>query len=96
MDFNFQLLKELSSAHGIPGYQAPKRGILCKYQNPLGDLPQDKIGSVICQNNGTSEAPRVMLAKLMDEDHFLAEQITKEGFMRKKPELRPACDGVLH
>jgi putative aminopeptidase FrvX len=81
MDLAFQQPKELMAAHDIPGNQAPKRGIFYRYQIPLGDLPESKIGRVICQSNGTSEAPRVMLDEFMDEDHIMAEQITKVGFI---------------
>ena len=85
MDFTSQLLKELTEAHGIPGYEAPIREIVRKYLNPLGVLSQDKIGSVICQKKGTSEAPRVMLAGHMDEIGFMVKHITKEGFIKFLP-----------
>ena len=52
MDFTSQLLKELTEAPGIPGYEAPIREIVRKYLKPFGALSQDKIGSVICQKNG--------------------------------------------
>ena len=85
MDFTSQLLKELTEANGIPGYEAPIREIVRKYLNPLGALSQDKIGSVICEKNGTSEAPRVMLAGHMDEIGFMVKHITKEGFIKFLP-----------
>ncbi len=85
MDFTSQLLKELTEAHGIPGYEGPIREIVRKYLNPLGSLTQDKIGSVICEKNGTSKAPRVMLAGHMDEIGFMVKHITKEGFIKFLP-----------
>jgi len=85
MDFTSQLLKELTEANGIPGYEAPIREVVRKYLKPLGALSQDKIGSVICEKNGTSKAPRVMLAGHMDEIGFMVKHITKEGFIKFLP-----------
>ena len=85
MDLTSQLLKELTEAHGIPGYEAPIREVVRKYLTPLGNLSQDKIGSVICQKHGNSEAPRVMLAGHMDEIGFMVKHITKEGFIKFLP-----------
>jgi endoglucanase len=59
--------------------------VVRKYLKPLGALSQDKIGSVICEKNGTSKAPRVMLAGHMDEIGFMVKHITKEGFIKFLP-----------
>ncbi len=85
MDSTLKLLKELTEVHGVPGYEAPVRAIVRKYLEPLGELSQDKIGSVICQKNGNAEAPRVMVAGHMDEIGFLVKFITKEGFLKFIP-----------
>ena len=66
-DSTLELLKELTEVNGIPGYEDQVRSIVRKHLAPLGDLSQDKIGSVICKVKGTSEQPRVMLAGHMDE-----------------------------
>ncbi len=85
MDTTLQLLKDLTEAHGIPGYEAPVRAVVRGYLEGLGELSQDKIGSVICVKKGASEAPRVMLAGHMDEIGFMVKHITDEGFMRFLP-----------
>jgi putative aminopeptidase FrvX len=85
MDSTVQLLKELTEAHGIPGYEAPVRAIVRKYLEPLGELTQDKIGSVICKVDGSSDTPRVMLAGHMDEIGFMVKHLTKEGFIKFLP-----------
>ena len=85
MDSIEQLLKELTEAHGVPGYESPIRAVVRKYMEPLGELSQDKIGSVICTHPGATEAPRVMLAGHMDEIGFMVKQITKEGFIKFLP-----------
>ena len=85
MDSIENLLKELTETHGVPGYESPIRAVVRKYMQPLGELSQDKIGSVICEKRGTSDAPRVMLAGHMDEIGFMVKQVTKEGFLKFLP-----------
>jgi len=85
MDSIEQLLKELTEAHGVPGYESPIRAVVRKYMGPLGQLSQDKVGSVICEQAGASASPRLMLAGHMDEIGFMVKQITKEGFIRFIP-----------
>jgi endoglucanase len=85
MDFTINLLKELTEAPGIPGYETPIRIIVRRYLENYGVLSQDKIGSVICRKQGTSESPKVMLAGHMDEIGFMVKQITPEGFIRFLP-----------
>jgi putative aminopeptidase FrvX len=76
------LLKNLTEAHGVPGYETPVRAIVRQYLQPMGELTQDKLGSVICRQAGTSDRPRVMLAGHMDEIGFMVKQVTKEGFIK--------------
>ena len=85
MDSIEQLLKDLTEAHGVPGYETPIRAVVRKYMEPLGELSQDKLGSVICRQDGSSDRPRLMLAGHMDEIGFMVKQITKEGFIKFLP-----------
>lgn len=85
MDATINLLRELTEAHGVPGYEAPIRAVVRKYFEPLGEVTQDKIGSVICKKTGTSETPRVMVAGHMDEIGFMVKYVTKEGFIKFLP-----------
>ena len=85
MDATLEMLKELTEAHGVPGYEEPIRAVVRKYLEPLGDLSQDKIGSVICQMNGSAPSPRIMLAGHMDEIGFMVKHITDDGFIRFLP-----------
>jgi len=85
MDSTRQLLKELTEANGVPGYEAPIRAVVRKYLEPLGSLSQDKIGSLICRKVGSAEAPRVMLAGHMDEIGFMVKHISEEGFLKFLP-----------
>jgi len=82
MDQTTRFLKELTEAHGIPGYESPVRQVVRKYMEPLGEVSQDKIGSVICKKAGKAENPRVMIAGHMDEIGFMVKHITDEGFIK--------------
>jgi len=44
MDAIKELLKDLTEAHGVPGYEAPIRAVVRKYMDHLGENSQDKIG----------------------------------------------------
>ncbi|MFZ2097644.1 MAG: M42 family metallopeptidase [Anaerolineales bacterium] len=85
MDFTIKLLKELTETSGVSGYETPIRSTIRKYLEAYGELTQDKIGSVICRKQGSSEKPRVMLAGHMDEIGFMVKQITTEGFIKFLP-----------
>ncbi len=85
MDSTEQILKELTEAPGVPGYESPVRAVVRKYLEPLGELSQDKIGSLICQLGGQVHGPRVMLAGHMDEIGFVVKYITEEGFLKFVP-----------
>ncbi len=85
MDATEALLKELTEAHGVPGHEAKIRSVARRHLEPLGALEQDKIGSLICKQPGTSETPRVMLAGHLDEIGFMIKHITKEGFLKFLP-----------
>jgi putative aminopeptidase FrvX len=85
MDFTLNLLKELTETPGVSGYEAPIRSVIRKHLEKYGELTQDKIGSVICRKEGSSDKPRIMLAGHMDEIGFMVKQITSEGFIKFLP-----------
>lgn len=85
MDDITQLLRELTEAHGVPGYETPVRAIVQKYFQPFGEVSQDHIGSVIVRKEGVFASPRVMLAAHMDEIGFMVKHITPEGFLKFIP-----------
>ncbi len=83
MDAIEQLLKELTEAHGIPGYEEEVRVLIRRHLEPLGVIEEDRIGSLVCRHG--EEGPRVMLAGHMDEIGFMVHHITDEGFLRFIP-----------
>lgn len=85
MDDIEKLLKELTEASGVPGYEREVRDVILRYFKQLGEIKQDKIGSLICQKSGQAKEPKLLLAAHMDEIGFMVKYITKEGFIRFTP-----------
>lgn len=80
MDRTTERLKRLTEAHGVPGYETEVRALLREYMDELGEVSQDKLGSVICHQPG--EGPRVMIVGHMDEIGFMVKHITDDGFIK--------------
>lgn len=80
VDQTEQFLKSLTEAHGVPGYETEIRSLLRSYMEPLGDVTQDRLGSLLCRQGDAG--PTVMLAGHMDEIGFMITHITKEGFLK--------------
>jgi len=83
LDVTEKLLKALTEAHGVPGYEHEVRALVRSYMEPLGEIQQDNIGSVICRLDG--DGPKVMLAGHMDEIGFMVRHVTAEGFLKFVP-----------
>lgn len=83
MDQTQQLLRELTEAHGVPGYEAEVRAVVRRCMEPLGALEQDRVGSLICRQG--ESGPRVMLAGHMDEIGFMVHHVTEKGFLKFHP-----------
>jgi endoglucanase len=85
MDPTLQLLKQLTEASGVSGHEAEVRQLVREHLQPLGELSQDKIGSLICTIASALDRPRIMLAGHMDEVGFMVRHISAEGFLRFLP-----------
>jgi putative aminopeptidase FrvX len=79
------LLKELTEANGVSGYENDARVVIRKHLERLGEMSHDRLGSLICRREGSVKNPRVMLAGHMDEIGFMVKLITKEGFLKFTP-----------
>jgi putative aminopeptidase FrvX len=83
VDRTQDLLRELSEAHGVAGYEAEVRAVVRRHLEPLGGIDHDRIGSLVCRQG--EAGPRVMLAAHMDEIGFMVKHITDDGFVRFLP-----------
>lgn len=85
MDKTEKLLKELTEADGVPGYEGEIRKVLDKHLKKYGTVSRDKMGSLICKSRGSSDSPKIMLAAHMDEVGFMVKHISTDGFIRFTP-----------
>jgi endoglucanase len=85
MDPREQLLRELTEAPGIPGYETQVRAVLRRYLEGVAEITHDGLGSFVAHLPGPAGGPRVMLAGHMDEVGFMVRQITEEGCLRFLP-----------
>jgi putative aminopeptidase FrvX len=81
-DDRVELLRELTEASGISGYEEEVRKIIKRHLQDITSIEQDRLGSIVCRKDGESAAPRIMLAGHMDEVGFIVKLITDEGFIR--------------
>ncbi len=79
------LLQELTEASGVPGYEYGVRVKIREYLAPVGEIIQDKMGSLICKKGGDTDVPRVALVGHMDEIGFMVKHLTDEGFIKFTP-----------
>jgi endoglucanase len=79
------LLKELSEAFGISGYEDNVVNILKKHFGDQVTISRDRIGSIIARKEGTAGGPKIMFSAHMDEIGFMVKDITKEGFIKFLP-----------
>lgn len=85
MDSTEVLLKELTEVMGISGFEGDVAKAIATHLKPLTKISYDRLGSVLCRKDGTSQSPKIMLAAHMDEVGFIVKQITKEGFIKFIP-----------
>jgi putative aminopeptidase FrvX len=85
MDHIETILKELTEAEGVAGYENGVRTILRKYFDRFGEISLDKLGSLICVQKGENTDPKIVLASHMDEIGMMVKIITKDGFLRFTP-----------
>jgi putative aminopeptidase FrvX len=85
LDKTEELFKGLTEAAGVPGYEVEVRAVLRQHLEPVAEIMQDRMGSLIARLPGTADRPRVMLAGHMDEIGFMVKFITEEGFVRFVP-----------
>ncbi len=75
------LLKKLSDAHGIPGYEDEIRSVIEEeIRDHVDEIKTDKLGNLIATRKGRDKS--VMIAAHMDEIGLMVKYIDDEGFIR--------------
>lgn len=83
MDNTEQLLKEITEANGVSGYEGEIRKLMAReFDGYVDDIEYDRIGSIMGVKKGTSDSPRIMVAGHMDEIGFMVKEVTKEGYIK--------------
>ncbi len=86
MDKTEELLKEITEANGVSGYEEEVRKIMVREMKGISDsIEYDKMGSIMARKKGTADSPRVMVVGHMDEIGFMVKEITSEGYIRFLP-----------
>lgn len=86
MDSTEKLLKEITEANGVSGYESEVRAIMTRELKKVCDnIEYDRMGSVAGIKNGTADRPRIMAVGHMDEIGFMVKEVTKHGFIKFLP-----------
>ncbi|MGL5415894.1 MAG: M42 family metallopeptidase [Clostridium sp.] len=86
MEFDINILKELSNADGISGYEKEVSRITKGYFEKYTDeISYDNLGSIIGIRKGSKKGKKIMISAHMDEVGFIVRGITKEGYIKLLP-----------
>ncbi|HUV30373.1 MAG TPA: M42 family metallopeptidase [Acidobacteriota bacterium] len=86
MDKTELLLKEITEANGVSGYEGEVRKIMAReFKGHVDEIEYDKLGSIMGVKKGTDASPRVMVVGHLDEIGFMVKEITAEGYIRFLP-----------
>ena len=84
-DYSISLLRQLTEAHSVPGYEDEVRAIFRKELSGLGTHGSDRLGSAFCESENVSQGPKVLVAGHMDEVGFRVQAINSKGFLTFVP-----------
>ena len=85
-DYSISLLRQLTEAHSVPGYEDEVRAIFRNELSGLGHQGSDRLGSAYCEGEESSnQAPKILVAGHMDEVGFRVQAINKAGFLTFVP-----------
>jgi putative aminopeptidase FrvX len=85
MDRTTKFLKDITDAHGVPGFEEAAFDVLERRLRNVAQVGHDNLGSFIATLKGGLKAPRVALVGHMDEVGFMVKEITEEGFVKFMP-----------
>src|SRR6056297_2926713 len=78
MDFDFELLRELTETSGVPGYEDRIRGLVRReFEGVADSVRTDAMGNVVGTVEGDADYS-VAVAAHMDEIGFMVKHVTEE------------------
>ena len=79
-----ELIKKLSDAHGISGFEDEVKEIVkAELEDYVDEIKIDNMGNIVCIKNGNDL--KLMVAAHMDEIGFMVKFIDDKGFLRITP-----------
>jgi putative aminopeptidase FrvX len=86
MDELERLIKDLSEADGLPGFEREVRAKMRDYLAPLSEeIVKDRLGGILGKKTGAADGPKILVAGHLDEVGFMVTFVTKNGFLRFQP-----------
>jgi len=85
VDFSAKLLQDLTNASGTSGHEEAATEVMASYLKGMAKIEYDRLGSLIAEKKGTSDAPRILVDSHLDEVGFMVKEITKQGFIKFLP-----------
>lgn len=79
------MLKDLTEAHGVPGFEEEIQAVIKRYLPSQTKIEYDRLGSIVCKKEGRKPTPRIMIPGHMDEIGFMVKLITDQGFIKFAP-----------
>mgnify|MGYP002683697697 FL=1 len=77
----YDLLKKLSDAHGLSGFEGNIKSIIRKeLEGYVDEISEDRLGNLIAVKKGTGLS--VMIASHMDEIGLMVQYIDEKGFIK--------------
>lgn len=78
-----ELLKELSNASGVSGFEGNIREIITnELKDHVDEIETDNMGNIIAIKKGKDNGKKIMLAAHMDEIGLMVKHIDKQGFIK--------------
>ncbi len=86
MDYSTKLLRELTEANGVSGYEGEIRRLMAReLKDDADSIEYDRMGSLLATKKGSSDDPRIMIVGHMDEIGFMVREITDDGYIKFLP-----------
>lgn len=80
---NFNFIKNITEAHGVPGSEDEVRNIIKKeLESYCENFTYDNLGSIICKRSNKNAKFKIAILAHMDEVGFLVEHISNDGYIK--------------
>lgn len=86
MDKQLEMLKALTDANGISGFEMEVKQLMKTYLEPNSDeIIEDNLGSIFGKKNATSAEKTILIGGHLDEIGFMVTEIDDNGYLKFTP-----------